>query len=516
VDRVTPPDDRDPRDAAEPAARPADPAGPHERHIGRVTLAAERAYLGAVLAFVREATLQMGLPAPDAAGMERAVEEVCLNLIEHGFPPGRAATFDVALLRRPGHAVVAVEDRGLPFDFAPLQAGAPSRFTASLATCADAIRFLNLGTGGNRVEIVKRLPFPAVDRYPAEAGAPPVAAPAPGTAPPPVTLRLMSPDDAVGVARCTYAVYGYTLPDDYLYFPDRIREMLHGGLLEVVVGVTADGDVASCLTCEVEHPGAPVGYIGEGLVDPRFRHHGLLEQMLAFVRDRARQRGLLGLYAEAVTVHPYSQRSNLALGCSEVGVQLADEAPSVVFEQMDTAASAARTATVLYYLPTREAPPRTVYPPPHHRAIVERIYAHGRFARRVETADVPAGPARAALKVDVFPEWSEAALRVTAYGADLVDQVRARLGELRRRRIDWIGLDVPLSHPAAQPAVPALERLGFFFAGVVPDVADGDVLRLQYLNEIEADVASAHIASPFGAELFAYVVEAMRARPDAG
>ena len=36
----------------------------------------------------------------------------------------------------------------------------------------------------------------------------------------------MTPDDAIGVARCTYAVYGYSVPDEYLYFPDRMREML--------------------------------------------------------------------------------------------------------------------------------------------------------------------------------------------------------------------------------------------------------------------------------------------------
>jgi hypothetical protein len=38
----------------------------------------------------------------------------------------------------------------------------------------------------------------------------------------------MTPDDAVAVARCTYAVYGYTLPNDYLYFPERLRELLAG------------------------------------------------------------------------------------------------------------------------------------------------------------------------------------------------------------------------------------------------------------------------------------------------
>jgi serine/threonine-protein kinase RsbW len=488
---------------------------PAERQIARVTLAADRAYLAAVLAFLREASGRLGLAAPDAAGLERAVQEVCLNVIDSAFEPGEAATFDVVVLRRPGHVVVAVEDRGLPFDFAKLEADPTSALAApSLTALADAIRFLNLGTAGNRVEIVKRLPFPAIDTYIAGGSAPPVASSTPVATSVPVSLRMMTPEDAVGVARCTYAVYGYTLPDDYLYFPDRIREMLHGGLLEVVVGATAaDGEIVSCLTCEVEHPGAPVAYVGEGLVDPRFRHHGLLERMLQAARRRAAERGILGLYAEAVTVHPYSQKSNLAVGFSEVGIQLADEAPTVVFKQIDESASTRRTGTVLSFLRTNEGPRRTVYPPANHRAMIERIYQHGRFDRQLEVAPATASSGAAQLKLDVFPRWSEAALRVTAYGPNLVDLLRVRLRELRLRRIDWIGLDLPLSHPAAQDAVPAVERLGFFFAGIVPDLADDDVLRLQYLNEIDADVTSAQLASDFARELFTYVVGAMNARP---
>ena len=53
------------------------------------------------------------------------------------------------------------------------------------------------------------------------------------------------------------------------------------------------------------------------------------------------------------------------------------------------------------------------------------------------------------MRVDAFQAWGEASIRVTAYGADLPDLVRARLRELCRRRIDWICLDLPLSHPGA-------------------------------------------------------------------
>jgi serine/threonine-protein kinase RsbW len=487
---------------------------PAEQQIARITVAAERGYLGAVLAFLREAAGRFGLAAPDVIGLERAVEEVCLNTIEHGFEPSQAASLDVVLLRRPGQVVVAVEDQGRPFDFATLEAGKSSGLAVpSLMGFADAVRFLSLGRRGNRVEIIKRLPFEHIEAYIAGGKAAPVALAPPETSTAPVAQRLMTPDDAIAVARCTYAVYGYTLPDDYLYFPDRLREMLDGGLLEVCVSETAGGEIVGYLTCELEHPGAPVGYMEEGLVDPRFRHRGLLEQMLKFIQRRATERGMLGLFGEAVTVHPYSQKSNLALGFSEMGVQLGDEAPTVVFKQIDNVESKKRTATILNFLKTNEAPPRAVYAPPHHRAMIERLYRHGAFRRDLKdsAAAGSATESAAAVRVDAFPGWSEASIRVTAYGTDLPDIVRARLRELCLKRVDWICVDLPLSHPGAGRFCAALEALGFFFAGVIPDLADDDVLRLQYLNEVEADVESAQIASEFGKELFAYVVQAMRA-----
>jgi anti-sigma regulatory factor (Ser/Thr protein kinase) len=487
-----------------------------QQQIGRVTLVADPQYLGAALAFIREAAGCLGLAGSDVAGLVRAIEEVSLNVIQHAFEPSQPATLDIVLLRGPGQLVVAVEDRGLPFDWKLLEASAHSGLTVpSLTAFADAVRFSNLGPRGNRVEIVKHLPFTSIEAYPGtvKPSAAPPASVEPLTAP--VSLRLMTPDDAVAVARCTYACYGYTVPDDYLYFPDHMREMLHGGLLEVCVGATVEGDIVSCLTREVDQPGAAVGYLGEGMVEPLFRGHRLLEQMLAFSLQRATEQRMLGLYAEAVTVHPFSQKSNIALGAAETGVQLADEAP-VVFKQIADSASKKRSATVLHYFKANQGSRRTVFPPAHHRTMLGRIYERSGLDRIVETATASAASPPlsrgAQVRVDVFPGWSEAALRVTVYGSDLPDLVRLRLRELCLRRIDWISLDLPLSHPGARDLCAPIEALGFFFAGVIPDLADDDVLRLQYLNDVDADVESAQIASDFGKELFAYVVAAMRAQ----
>jgi len=404
----------------------------------------------------------------------------------------------------------------LPFDWSGLEAAAKSRPARSEQPGrVDEVHFENLGRGGNRVEIIKRLPFKHIDAYPGSE-APPAAQPLPLPASnQPVTLRLMTADDAIAVARCTYAVYGYSLPDDFLYFPDQMKEMLAGGLLEVCVAVTSDGEIVGCTTRELERAGGLVGYLGEGMVDPRFRHHGLLEHMIVFFKNRAVTQGLVGLYGEAVTVHPYSQKSNLAMGFSETGVQMGDESTAVVFKAIDDRAQAKRTATMLEYLQTVPNPARVVYPPARHRDIVERIYQRGKFNRTL--AEQPAGTASLAphsqVSVQAFPQWGQAVIRVTTYGADLAAVVRVRLRELCRRRLDWIAVELPLSHPGAGLLCDGLEALGFFFAGIIPELADDDVLRLQYLNEIEADVESAQLASDFARELYTYVVRAMESTP---
>src|SRR5262245_30331533 len=492
-----------------PMADPRD-TPPAERLIARITLRAEPDDLPAVLAFLRAVGTRLGLDENAVAVLARATGAVCLNVIEHAFEPDADATFDVTLMRRPGQLVLVVEDQGLPFDWSRLQSG-DTTASPPLTDGVDAVRFLNLGTQGNRVEIVKHLPFDHIETYVASGRAPsPSTSTEASTAP--VTVRAMTPEDAIGVARCTYAVYGYSVPDDYLYVPDRMREMLDGGLLEMCVGATPDGEIVSCCTREVAQAGAPVGYLGEGMVDPRFRGHRLLEQMIAFLQRRTTEQGMLGLYAEAVTVHPFSQKSNLALGFTETGIQLADEAPAVVFKRIAGVTASTRTATVLTFLKTSEGPRRSVYVPARHQAMIHRIYERGRLARTIASAvtTVPTGAAQ--VSVEVFPKWSEAALHVVAYGADLVDVVRTRLRELLLRRIDWISIDLPLSHPGAIHHSERIEALGFFFAGIIPDLVGDDVLRLQYLNEVEADLASVQLASDFGKEIFAYVVEAMRAQ----
>jgi hypothetical protein len=108
--------------------------------------------------------------------------------------------------------------------------------------------------------------------------------------------------------------------------------------------------------------------------------------------------------------------------------------------------------------------------------------------------------------VRTYAGESWAFMAVAEYGADLVSQVEYRLRELRTRHIDCIYIDLPLSDPATPQYCASLEMLGFFFGAIIPEHAGGDILRLQYLNNVDVRVGEIVTASEFGRELLDYVL----------
>jgi anti-sigma regulatory factor (Ser/Thr protein kinase)/GNAT superfamily N-acetyltransferase len=486
-----------------------------EQEVARITLAAKTDFLPATITYVRDITVMLGLAATDTARLELVVEEACVNVIENAFEPGEQGFFDIVILRKPGQVVVAVEDRGLPFDFKNIDAEKESNLGIILMKAfADEIHFLNLGRDGKRVELVKNLPYKDVDAYLSEEEKKETlpAEPAQKDKDIAITLRLMKPDDAVSLARCVYRCYGYTYSNGDVYVPDRMRELLESGLLISHVALNLEGEVIGHSAIRKDYPKARVVERGQAVVDPRYRGHGLLNKLLSAVVDHAREIGMYGTYSEGVTVHTFSQKAALAIGGVETGILLGFTPATMFFKKIQEGEREQRQAIVLMYTRLNDEPWRDVYPPFHHEGIIRRIYEMNKYKRNIRgAADVKEQtglPPSSQVDVSIQADANRAFIHVTQFGADLEELVKFRLRELCLRRVDCIYVDLPLSNPATQRACANLEMLGFFFGGIIPELYDGDVLRLQYLNNVDFDLAKIQIASDFGKELLSYIVKA--------
>ncbi len=469
-----------------------------ESPIARVTVRTDAELLPAVVRFVRQVAHRIGLSSKAAEHLDESVKTICRNVIEHAFGPDEEGQYDVLVLHRPGQVVIAVEDRGLPFDYARPPDGGDTALPEMLhRSFAEEVRFINLGRGGNRVELVKHLPQADVREQLSEDEHHQTVRAAAAPEDTPVEIRMMRPEESFALSRCMYRSYGYSYLWDFVYYPERVRALQEGGLMRSCVAVTQGNEFVGHLAVRLEHPDSSVGEAGQAVVDPRFRGHRLFERMMAFMAQQAKDWGLYGLYGEAIAVHPYSERGFLHLGAKETGFLLGYIPASVSFKGIDEDREGRRGSVALFYMRINQEPERVIYPPPPYRDLIQRVVEHNGLLRTVgEGWEDPVGPSR--VSVEVHRDDNQAFVRVEEPGADLQDVIGARLRELCLHRVDCIYADLPLSHRATPHAGTWLQKLGFFYSGVIPELRDGDVLRLEYLNNVEVEPADVRTASDFG------------------
>ena len=102
-----------------------------------------------------------------AFAMRLAAEEVCANVIAHGYPGGEPGPIRIRFEHRPGALAVTVEDRGIPFDPAdapppPIEEPWDVRPIGGVGwylvrRMVDEVHHEALPGGGNRVTLIKRL-----------------------------------------------------------------------------------------------------------------------------------------------------------------------------------------------------------------------------------------------------------------------------------------------------------------------------------------------------------------------
>jgi len=481
-----------------------------EQQIIRLTLLARLDLLPMTTNLVREVAGKLGLADRDAYRLELVVEEACVNVIEHAFE-GEIGSFDITLIRRPGQIVVAVEDLGLPFDYKTLEAEQSSGLGVVLMKAfADEVHFMNLGRKGKRVELVKNLPDRSAEDLLKEAQSRLEKALKPITlAEKDIAIRLMRPDESLNLARCAYRCYGYTYFTDQIYFPEKVKEMIERGLMVSVVALNPADEIIGHVAVVKDTPDSPVGEVGQAIVDPRCRGGGIFKKLDAYLRNHIKNSGMLGVFGEAVTEHVYSQLVGISGDAFETGILLGDVPSTMYFKNIQKERVPKRRPDIFFYVRLNEGPLRDVYLPPHHLGILQRIYEHARLRRNFLTAsDALELPERSQVDITVFADASQAILTVKEYGQDLEDLVRFRLKELCLRHIESIYIDLPLSHPAAQRYCAVMEMLGFFFGGILPEFENGDLLCLQYYNNVELELKDVQIAFDFSKELFQYVLKA--------
>ena len=457
-------------------------------------------------------------PEDQAELLAQALWEAYKNSIEYAFDDDEAGLITLVGELTPKALTLAVRDRGLPFD-QTLDPDSPQadpdtfcqlprrgRGLALIHQCADEVCWLNLGLEGKELRLIKyrsgvcELPppaNPAVNHHPAAA---------PPKSPQHCTIRLQRPDDAIRVAQLMYRVYGYSYSNEDFYYPERLAHDLETGTHVGVVAVADDGEIVGHVGVLRPNVG-PLAELGQMAVAPMHRGQGLHKLMGDRLQDEVRRLGLVGLFAEAVTIHTISQEASDSRGLHVTGLKLLDwQAHFKKLKGLESKAGTQRESMV-YYFKYLAPPARTrVCAPSRHREMLAGIYEN--LGVPWESLEPSGSLGHGEVTVHYDRETGAGTIQVNRIGIDTlpeIEQAQRDLCEMAGAAV--VGLNLPLAQGTTPYLADAAEAFGFFFSGVLPHSApDGDCLRLQYLNA-ELNRERLHLASPFARELLAYVLK---------
>jgi serine/threonine-protein kinase RsbW len=438
--------------------------------------------------------------------LELATEEALVNIIENSFDEGETGSIELSVDYRPGAFVIALEDRGIPTDAALLEKKERSALGLLLIRhLADEFNIINLGKGGKRTELIKYLPEKSIVDFEDPGTSDPQPASADPEFLPMPFIRMVHGDDASNLSRLAYRVYGYTYASVF-YYPEKIRELIGSGLLNSAVAVNDSGEIVGNLSLFFEHKGALVADSGAAMVDPRYRGLSLFKEMKKFLREYAVTTGMFGLYSEAVTIHPFTQKGNLSLGARETGIMLAFASESVTFKKINNdKLSEQRQAVVLFYLKTNQEPHRKVYLCEKFHPVLSKVYDHLELDREVirvaAGAAVPFRLGLTEMSTTIKPDLNIAVVSVIGAGADAFGLITRQVRELCLKKVETIYVELPVDEPAAAILAAELSQSGFMLSGIVPELRNGDVLKMQYLNNVFVDPGKIVVVSDHTREL---------------
>jgi anti-sigma regulatory factor (Ser/Thr protein kinase)/GNAT superfamily N-acetyltransferase len=490
-----------------------------------LTIPNDTFYLPMVGAYVRAAATQLGFDGADVGDIRLAVDEACAHVIETAFEPGEEQSLTISCQQTPSGLRITIADKGMPFDPRSIKeydarggldqdlSGLPFYLMQQVM---DEVRFVNKGWEGKELQLTKYLKVPGVDTYFTEEELRPYDTAAELAPPGRYEVRLMEPGDAVEIARCIYKTYGYTYPGENIYFPERVVTMNQSGEMISAVAVTEAAQVIGHCSLSGQL-GDRFMEIGQAVVVPAHRGRGVIKKLIDLLMQEARQRGLTGLFAHAVTIHPFSQRVMFKYGFRESAILLGYAHRHVQMKEFADQELPQRETVVYGYQPLDVEPRRPIFPPAGHHSIVTRIYDNLGLEREVvlpqdsrlgsEPGRQPREIPRLDLTTKVVSALGSGLIEVASYGPGIEQEVKNKLRDLCHEGIAVIYLHLPIGDPQTSVLCQRFEEMGFFFSGIQPRPDGKDLLCLQTLNGPRIDYDLVQIYSDFGKELLSYIRE---------
>lgn len=288
------------------------------------------------------------------------------------------------------------------------------------------------------------------------------------------TVDAFRPEDAPGVARLYYAVYGEMFPVDHVYDPEALVRINGGDDLFQVVGRTEKGDIVGLYALFRSAPGRRIMEAGSWIVHPDYRTTSIGLRLVRRIHGNPPERfGLDVIFGQSVCDHVTTQKLARLINGHHNALEIEAMPP-----RPGEGAAYGRISLLDGIVLLRNRPDE-IHLPPRYDAQLREIYGWMGLDRTFAPDAAGEGDldAETALAVKPMAEAGLARIEVEAVGAGFAGRLADALREHPGMHVYQLML--PLWRPGCAVAVEAARLAGFFFGGLLPLWFDRDALLLQ-------------------------------------
>ncbi|MBP7652309.1 ATP-binding protein [Candidatus Dependentiae bacterium] len=481
-------------------------------------------YLEIIQSAINEMSKKIGFTGKSLYQIQLGVEEAVVNVIQHAFAEGEQSEFDIICEKIPLGIKITVKEKGIPFDPEKLPKYDPSSISSEnnksssglgvylMKEIMDEVSFHNLGLDGKETCIIKYLPKKNITEYFSESELQPKS-PEPTKGPKIITekipydVRLMKPEEAIEVSKGAYISHGYTFFDDHIYYPDKLVELNNSHQLISAVAITKDNIFMGHAAYYYPEIGAEIAELTFVFVNPEYRGQGCFTRLNDFLFNVEKKYKLKGIYAYSVANHPYTQKTMIKYGINDCGIELATSPATWHFKGIDGDTSQ-RISVVLNYKYIGKPEQLTLYVPEKHKNIADKLYKNlgaEHIFKNPDSSLLKFSQDKSVIDISLHSAEGSAEIFVKKYGSEILKEIKFILRDLCLKQVASITLFLSLDNPITYFVEPELEKLGFFFSGIMPYAVAGDSIILQYLNNVSFDYDKVVAYSDVAKEILNYI-----------
>ena len=454
-------------------------------------------YLEAKLRMVGSATdftykwcVNMGLEQTEAARMALSVDEILTDIILYAYKNEKGYV-EIWYQYTFNEIEIIIQEKGEPFDperhvYSAEKAINENDFEGAafetVRKMTDHFLFLNRGKDGKEFRLVKQ--FSSVDireRIQAEAKTEDNETEADESND--YLITPVTSEDAEDIAKLIYRSYSYSYSKEELYFPKRIEMAIHHEYKFGTIVRTVSGGPAGYFAV-LKSTDSMIAEVGEAVVSPQHRNRGLMKRMMKKLIEMSRQRGIMGLFGEALTFHTFSQKVNEKFGFKSTALVLS-HSPRRRFKGLSEEDQEIDNV-LIDFLPLTRLWRKPVILPGTYKALLADIYNQFGVTISDNTGvkDQDEESHQTDLNLVMYYEKNSALIIARNIGKKFEASFLRMFRSIDELNLDAIYIDLPLNQSGTDDAIQWLKKQDYILAGLMPLFhKESDHLRMQQIRK---------------------------------